>query len=358
MSSPSKLKALLDVHSVSVLKKYLDPSRTSECKDFLSSELFLDQWENVYPLFYQQPFPLMEMMVRMQDLHLGEEQIKSVLKEICPNARERVALYVERLKEHPGELGIYKGLLEWDKEESVKIDYVKEFGRLFDNEEYAPYFLQCIDYRRDVLPPEDALKLCKEISDRNAAFKDLLLGNTTIYSALYRRTVDLLKNKDILGFDGFIDTSVLPLIADDNLAKRDWVNLKAVLSLTVSDKTWRYAYFELAIDIKSAGYLRLMAPDAFRHLESLDEITRFVNALYDIVGYSDKEILASVKKIGSSLVRSYYIVAIARKKNLPFDRVMELAHEFSIKDLDFFYREFFKKEYRFQKFRNFFKKKG
>lgn len=356
-ASPENLNGVLKVHSVPVLKKYLDLSLTSRHKEFLSSVLLIDKWETAYSIFYQQPFPHKEILVRMQSLQLSEHQIKTVLKEICPCAEERVRLYVDRLKENPEELRLYEPYLEWDIIAADKIDYVTEFRRFFEREEFAPYFLQSIEYRKDSLPPVETLKICKEISDKNAAFKDLLLHNSTIYGKLYKRVVEFIKGKATKSFDSFIDSSVLPLIADSNPAKKDWSNLRDVLSLSVPESTWPYACYVLAIEIKAADYIRKISPKGFNHFESLEDVTGFVDALYDIAGYSDKDILATVKTVKSSHVRSNYIVAIAKKKDMAFEKVMELTEMLSIKEQDGFYSEFFKKEYRFQKFKNIFKKK-
>ena len=357
-SSPAHLNGVLQANSVPVLKKYLDLTQTSKHKDFLSSELLFDKWDQIYSIFYQQPIPVKDVMLRMQSLQIDERQIKNVLKEICPSSEERVNIYVSRLKEHPEELGIFEPYLEWDKIESDKIDYITEFRRLFEHEEYAPYFIKSIDYRKDTLPPIDALKLCKDISEKNSTFKDLLLHNSTIYEALYKRTVDFIKGKSPKSFDSYIDAAVLPLIADNNPAKKEWTNLRDVLSLTIPDRTWPLAGFNLAIEIKAADYIRKIAPKGFNQFESLNEITTFVDALYDIAGYSSKDIVSAAKTIKSPYARSYYIVSIAKKKDLVFDKVMELADVLSIKDLDGFYSKFFKKEYKIQKFKNIFKKKN
>lgn len=355
--NPNNLNSVLKVHTVPVLKKYLELSETSKYKEFLSSELLLDKWEKVYSIFYTPPFPQKEIMEKMQLLGLEETQIKSVLKEICPNAEERVKLYVDRLKAHPEDLSFYESLLEWDKVESNKVDYVTQFSHLFAVDDYAPYFLQSIDYRKDSITPIDALKLCKEISDKNSTFKELLINNTTLYGDLFKRVVDFIKGKATKSFDSFIDSSVLPLIADNNQAKKDWMNLRDVLALSIPEKSWPYASYELAIDLKAGDYIRKIAPKAYNHFESLEEITHFVNALYDIVGCSTKDIVAAVKTVRGSHTRSYYIVAIAKKNDLDFEKVMELADMLSIKDQDEFFSEFFKKEYLIQKFKNIFKKK-
>lgn len=356
-SSPAHLDGVLRVHSVPVLKKYLDLDRTARYKDFLSDELFHDQWDQVYSIFYQQPVPVMEVMVRMHRLHLNESQVKSVLKEICPDAKERARLYVSRLKEHPEELEIYSNYLEWDKTEADKIDYIAEFEHFYDRKEYAPFLLQGVAYRKETLPLADALKLCKEISDKNAYFKELLLHNSTIYGVLYRRTVEFIKGKTTKSFEKYIDTSVLPLVADNNPARKDWTNLRNVLSLTIPDITWPSDCYAVALQIEAADYLRKIAPKGFNHFESLDDITRFVDSLCDLAGYSSKEIVEAVKDIQHPQVRAYYLVAIAKKTDLAFDKVMELADVLSINDRNDFYAKFFKKEYRVQKIKNLFKKK-
>lgn len=354
--NPQNLNSVLNVHPVPVLKKYLEFSETSKYKEFLSSELLLDKWEKVYSIFYTPPFPQKEILEKMQLLGLEYKQIKSVLNEICPNAEERVQLYVERLKEHPEDLSFYKPLLEWDKIESNKVDYVTLFNHQFSLEDYAPYFLQSIEYRIDSIPPINALKLCKELSDKNQAFKAQLINNLTLYGVLYKRVVKFIKGKDIKSFDNFIDSSVLPLIADNNPAKNDWTNLRDVLALYIPEESWSYACYDLSIDINARDYFRKITPKAFNHFESLDEITHFINALYDVAGYSMQEILASVNTVRWAHTRSYYIVALAKKNDLSFEKVVELADMLSIKDQDKFFSEYFKKEYRLYKFKNFFRK--
>lgn len=356
MSSPANLNGVLQSHSVPTLKKYLDLAQTSKHKEFLSNELLLDKWDQSYSIFYQQPIPVKEVLVSMQSLQLDERQIKTVLKEICPSSSERVKMYVSRLKEHPEEIGIFVPLLEWDQAESDKIDYITEFKNLYAHEEYAGYFIKSIDCRKNNLSPIAALELCKEISDKNSSFKKLLLQNSTIYGALYHRFVDYyVKANAVKSFDSFIATSVLPLIADGNPVKKEWENLRDVLSITIPDNIWPSTGYNLAVDIKAADYIRAIAERGFKHFESLDEIARFVGVLYDIVGYSTNDIVTAAKTKRGSQFRSYYIVAIAKKKNLSFDKVMELADTLSIKDRDAFYAEFFRKEYRIQKFKNLFK---
>ena len=355
LSSPAALYGLIQFHPVPVLRKYLDLSRTEGNKEFLSCELFLDKWEQVYSLFYQAPFPVRDIMTRMQSLRLEEGQIKSVLAEICPKAEDRVHLYITCLKEHPEELGSFLPYLEWDKIASEKIDYATELSGLLDREEYAPLFLKGMEYRKDIMSPVDTLRLCEVISGRNAAFRELLSNNTTIYAALFEQVVGKIKDGTLSSFKSQVDieSSVLPLIAEDNPARKGWSNLRDIYSLSIPNKMWPESCYNLALEISEADYIRAIAPRGFAQFETLDEIVCFVDALTDIAGFSSEEIVASAASVGRSITRAYYIVALAKKNHLSFDKVMALADALSIQDRNGFYSEFFKKQYRIYKFKNF-----
>ncbi len=356
MTSPSRLKDVLNVHAVPVLKRYLDLSKTVEHKEFLSSDLLLDGWEKVYSIFYQPPFPAEELMVRMQSLYLKTSQIQVVLSEICPNAFDRVKMYVNRLKVHPEELPVYEPLLVWDKREADRVDYIKEWGCFFDREEFAPYFLTTIEFRKEEMPPVGLLKVCREISDRNVCFKELLLSNTSIYDTLFKRTILFIRGQSAGALDISIEDDVLPLIDEKNPAKKDWSNLRDVISLLVPESGWPQACYGLAVLIRSSEYLRKISPRGFEHFEALNDITAFVDALYDISDFRMDEMLESVRAIRSSKVRSFYIVAVARKKDVAFDTVVAWTELLSIKNPEDFYSEYFKSEYRLYKFKSIFRR--
>lgn len=358
-ASPANMNGVLLQHAVPVLKKYLDMSVTSQCKNFLSDEIFLSKWDSVYSIFYQAPYPVTEIFVLMLQLHLSENKTTSVLKEIAPDAQERVAMYVQLLKKNPDQIADIAPYLNWDKNETRCVDFVKEFAQQHNQPLYAPFFLMSIEYKKDHDAPAELLvlmRLCKQIADVNESFRSLILKQEALYSAFYSRLITIVKPAQFQKLVAFIDSDVLPLVQSASVV-RNWQVLRDVAAGVVPSG-WSEPHYRLAITLKASDFLKKFAPCAFDRMTERAEIESFVNVLLDVAEYDIAEIVDGAKRIQSSHSKKSYVLVLAKREKMSFDKIRALTEQLEISNPGKFYFKYFRMPYVFYLIKNLFKKKN
>lgn len=254
----------------------------------------------------------------------SKEQLKVFAGYLEPEAKTRVEIYLELLKKYPEAVTDYSVLLDFDKSEAEKIDYIGTYSDRKADPGFAGLFYNQIKRESIKAEPLEFLGRIYGLSEANPAFTKLILDDRHLYVSLYdavKKSVDKDNRQKV---SNAIADYVLTVIPDDDSIRNKWSLLKEVLDGNVPQtKKEVLSYYLMAKEVRQFEALKKVAPMCFEVLER-DDIKEFVDIVADNGLMSDAELVehALSKK---SIHHLSYILAAAKKYGYDFARIEELV---------------------------------
>lgn len=289
---------------------------------------------------------------------LGTEEKKALMKYLEPDAKKRVALYVDAIRRNPKSVGLFQPYLEWDKTEADNVDWLKELKDSFGVDEIAPLLFNQLRYHPK--GQKEQLSLYADLAGKNAAFKSLVKKNAgAIYPAACTWFESNTRPAEFGETLGVIQEKVLPFIQDDKTVSRHFDRLIRVMKGDVGDVQNIGDYWDLAVKMKARDTQQKLMPACFRSFEDKDSIYGFVDTVLSNGLLDKEEIIDNVVKHTKSMhPRIYFWRALKRFGGYAgYDSIHELGRRLNIpeQDMNAVFAQKFKAEYKAHK-REVFKK--
>lgn len=253
-------------------------------------------------------------------------QIIMFAKYLQNDAHVRVETYIRLLDKAPEYISKYSSLLEADKEEAEKVDYIAVLPTHLNNTEFAHLFYNQVRRESYITSTIKLLKKIFDLTEVNTEFTGFILDDKQIYSTLYGRVKKELRKEDYSKMQKAIEDYILSLLPTDSNDRKQWQLLHDVLSLKLTtDNRYVLSFYDLAKEILHLDALRKVAPLCFEILEK-NQIDEFLTLMkqYDVM--TDSEI---VKHALSKRSRHHlsYILPVARMYEYDYDRIFDLVSE-------------------------------
>ena len=301
---------------------------------------------------------LKDALLPVIQANLGTEEKKALMKYLEPDAKKRVALYVDAIRRDPKSVGLFQPYLEWDKAEADNVDWLKELKDSYGVDEIAPLLFNQL--RSHPKGPKEQLSLYADLAGKNTAFKSLVKKNAgTIYPAACTWFESNTRPAEFGETLGVIQEKVIPFIQDDKNVSRLFNRLIRVMKGDVGDVQNVGDYWNLAVKMKARDTQQKLLPACFRSFEDKDSVYGFVDTLLSN-GLLDKEEIIDnvVKHTKSTRSRIYFWRALKRFGGYAgYDSIHELGKRLNIPegDMNAVFAQKFKAEYKAHK-REVFKK--
>ena len=278
-------------------------------------------------------------------------------------AVERVKVYVRLLRENPSEIQMFTQLLNSDRVEAEKVDYLTEFKDYLNDDRFALFFYGQIMRERHDVPVGQSLKKYHDMAVCNQRFAQELFSNLRIYDELYAELTSGLSKDRFAEVSALAQEHVLAVIPDSSV-RRKWQLLRDVLSAEPSEDV--PGYYSLAVIYDADEAIRKIAPRCFGELSVIDAKS-VVAKLKEKNALTDKQMLEAAASCKGGDGKGW-LIAVAREYKYDYDAIAEASKAFginSLEDLKAFMTEHFKKEYSayrrrkfMEKVRSLFNKKG
>lgn len=282
---------------------------------------------------------------------LGAHSMTQVLKTVVlfvPEASERVNMYVNQIKEYPEKVTAYAGLLENDRFEADKVDYISEFSSFLDNEDFIGFFFRQIVRE---LPSKEPLKAMKQLSSMalcNRAFAmKLFAEGSGIYATLYEKILNTISESRFDEVKKAVESQVLDLIPEDMVVRRQWTMLYDVLSAKVPEPAKMWAYYSLAARIDCKDALRAIAPQCVSAVPA-EEISNVLTQLTKRGLQTEEQILEQAAAMEDVGLKQEWLKETGLLCGYTYDRLEALSAAFGFESseaFDAFVKENFNEEY-------------
>lgn len=318
LASPANLADAVSSCDASILRKYADTAKFPSLNDAVAKAV---------------------------ETGVSVDYIVALAAFLEESAAERVKVYVQLLRETPSRVAEYSKLLDTDKTEAEKIDYITEFAALLSDASFAGFYYSQLMRSLQSAAPAASLKTLCELAECNQAFAMKLFSNLKVYDDLY---ADVTAGLDKNGFTEvrlLTEKYVLSLIPDSS-ARRKWQLLRDVIAAEPAEDTDVPAYYSLAVKYDADDAVRKIAPRCFESMSGADA-KDVVAKLREKNALTDKDML----KIAASCKgrdKAGWLVAVAREFRYDYNAIAEASKAFGIKssdDLRGFMKDHFKKEY-------------
>ena len=250
------------------------------------------------------------------------QQLICFAKYLEKDARVRVENYINLLNKSPENLSQYTKLLDSDKLEAEKFDYIGVLKEHLTKAEFSNLYYQQIKRDSSFSASTDLLKRIYDLSEKNAELKNTILKDDFLFSSLYNSIRRQTKG-NFLRVQTSIDNYVLTLLLPENKSKKNWQLLSDVLNLNVTEKTDILSYYDLAKEIENIEALKTVAPYCFKEF-SKEQINEFLAILKQYNIMSDVEIIDIVLSKNSKYHLSY-VIPLARMYDYDYDKIYELV---------------------------------
>ncbi len=258
-----------------------------------------------------------EVLAKQTDM----QQVIAFAKYFEGDAEARVKNYVKLLEKTPEKVAQYSLLLEADKAQAERIDYIKFYVAHHENGEFAAFFYRQI--KKETANGGD-IELSKKIHDltkKNDAFKKLVLGDEQIYSDIYSRTKRQLDKNNYSKVEKIIEEHIISVLPMDSKAGRQWLMLLNVLKLNLNDKSRAQVFYSLAKEIAHVEALKKVAPLCFEFMGN-EQIVDFLKLVKNHKLMSDTQILDLAFERGRHKLT--YVIEVAKLYEYDYDSIYEL----------------------------------
>ncbi len=255
------------------------------------------------------------------------DQIVTYSKYLEGNAESRVKIYTYHLNTEPGLIRQYSALLDSDRAEAEKVDYISIFKAHLSNPEFAPLFYQQVKRESNMSMVLELAKKIYDLTEDNQEFTKLIISDDQIYFAIYSTVKRKIKPDNYGDIANDTKKHILSLLLPESKARKQWQLLYNVLTLNKPDiKNGIMPFYTLAKELMHLDALKAIAPMCFEVLEK-EHIDEFLNLIYGNKLMTDAEIVecALSKK---SLHHLSYILPVAKIYKYDYDKIHELVAKF------------------------------
>ena len=262
---------------------------------------------------------LSEVLSRQTDVI----EVSRFAKFLERNAHVRVLTYVNLLNQSPELLPKYLILLDSDKEEADKMDYIRLFKSHLYNPTFGYLFYRQILNESRVNASIELTKKIFDLSEINEGFTKYILKDNQIFNTIYASVIRKFKQEDCGKVLKAIETNIFSLLLVGNRFRVQWQLLYDVLNLKLENKKNILSFYELAKEIGYLEALKKVAPLCFEVLDE-DQIEEFLNLVKQHSLMTDSEIVdfALSKKSKHHLT---YILKVADMYDYDYDTVFDLV---------------------------------
>ncbi len=272
----------------------------------------------------QERYPKFNVVV--PDLLLKKEdmqQIVQLAKYLEVNAGERVTYYLDLLDKNPGMLSKYTILLDSDKFEADKADYIGKFKSHHNNPEFGHLFYQQIKRESSTVPFVELSRKIFNLSEVNTGFTKYILTDDQLFITIFNKLKRVLKEEDYIKTRKAIADYILSLLLIESVARKSWQLMYDVLNLNLPDRRKAVSYYNLAKEIKHIDAMKMVAPLCFGSIES-DNINDFLslikqNNLMELSKVIECVMLDNCKN------KLEYVLQIANIYVFDYDKIYELV---------------------------------
>lgn len=250
------------------------------------------------------------------------QQVICLAKYLEKDARVRVENYINLLNKDPENISQYTKLLDSDKIEAERLDYIGVLKEHLTKGEFSNLYYQQIKRESSFSASTDLLKKIYDLSEKNVEFKNAVVKDDSIFSSLYNSIRKQTKG-NYLKVQTAIDNYVLTLLLPENKSKKNWQLLSDVLNLQVAETTDILSYYDLAKEIEHIEALKTVAPYCFKEF-SKEQIDEFLELLKQYNIMSDAEIIEIVLSKNSRYHLSY-IIPLAKMYEYDYDKIFDLV---------------------------------
>lgn len=297
---------------------------------------------------------------------LSLDQKKKLLLYLEKDPQKRVACYVHEIRRAPAEVGSYQSLLDWDKAEADRVNWLNELKDSYDVDAIAQLLFNQI--QRQPRENKEKLSLLADLSAKNAAFKSLVKKNAgAIYTSActaFENSVHPAAFKETLAF---IEEKVRPFIKDEKSVTRRFDMLCQIMKGDFQDVRNPEDYWDLAVKMGAKESQQKLLDKCFSSFGEKERIYGFVDTLM-AGGMGNEEIIDHVVRQTKSKDSKIYFWRALKKKGgySGYDSIYNLGKRLNLSEDDIanVFRNYFKAEYKahkreeaMKKFKGFIRKK-
>ena len=329
-----------------IYKAGLDTLEATDCIQNRFTDFLISDTRNLYDALVL----LKDTLLRKYSITKKYPKLENVIPEVLSNysdmpqiivfvkylqsdARARVETYIRLLDAAPEYIRQYSSLLEVDKAEADKIDYITTYKAYHTKAEFANLFYQQVLRESFSTKSIELLKKIFDLSEVNREFTGLIFDDKKIYNTIYNRVKREIRKEDYSKVKKAIEDYIFSLLPSDNVDRKQWKLLHDVLSLELPDDSRKILpFYELAKEIIHIEALKKVAPSCFEVLEK-DAIEDFLLLLkqYDIMTDSRIAVLALSRKSKHHLS---YIIPLSRMYDYDYDKIFDLITQCEINEKD------------------------
>ena len=261
-----------------------------------------------------------EILPKQSDM----SQIIVFAKYLQNDARARVEAYIRLLDKTPEYISQYSALLDSDKGEAEKADYIAAFPTHLNNNAFANLYYNQVKRESYITSTIKILKKIFDLTEVNTEFTGFILDDKQIYSTLYGRVKKELRKEDYSNMQKAIEDYIFSLLPDDSKDREQWHLLHDVLNLNLkADARYILSFYNLAKEILHIEALKKVSSLCFEVLHS-DQIEEFLTLVNQHNIMTDTEI---VERALSEKSRHHlsYIIPVAKTYNYDYDRIFDLV---------------------------------
>lgn len=290
---------------------------------------------------------LAEMLPEILGTHTVEQVLKTAVL-FVPEASARVSLYVSQIKAHPEKVADYAKLLDHDRIEAEKVDYLSEFSAFHANDEFIEFFFRQIVRE---LPSKEPLKSLEQLSSMalcNKAFAvKLFAEGSGIYTTIYEKTLNTISESRFEEVKQSVASLVLDLIPEDMAVRKSWQMLYAVLSAEEPEPSKAWAYYSLALRIDCNDALKAVAPQCVSAAPE-SEIAEMLKQMTSRELLAEEQIIEQAAAMKNLKLKQTWLKFAGEKYSYTYERLEALSASFGLDSseaFDAFVEENFKEEY-------------
>ena len=262
------------------------------------------------------------------------------------SAAARVKTYVELLRENPTKVTEYSALLDSDRAEAQRVDYLTEFAAMRSESSFADFYYGQLMRALPVVEPAKSIKALYAMSECNKAFAAKLLSDVKVYKTLYDKVLADLTKDSFAEVAALVEKYVLSILPKETSIYRKWQVLKDVITVQLSAQTDVQEYYHLAVKLDVDQAIIKIAPKCFEVLPVADA-DEVVAIFKEKMALTDKQMLAAASTV-KNLGKNGWLVSVARAYGYDYEQIADAAKAFGIRESDHlksFMTEHFKKEY-------------
>lgn len=211
---------------------------------------------------------------------LSEDDKKKLVCYLEPDAKKRVECSVAEICKSPAEVDTYRPWLDIDKSEADNVDWLEVLKDNYTVEAIADLLFG--QTQRHPKETKELVNLYSELSDKNPAFKSLVIKNAgSIYLTVYSYLESKIGPSDFEETKKFIDEKIRPFIKDEAGVSKRYDRLCRVMNAEVDNVDKPEEYWALAVRINSDDSLKKLLPACFGSFSDKDTVFGFVNTLLE-----------------------------------------------------------------------------